>query len=59
MNIKVDFSDTLNHRYENAKKDMRQMNRIKAEIDFNKMLQKALTDKPNDEDEIQREEKNF
>ncbi len=60
LKINADFSATLNKRYENARRDMRRMNEIKAELDFNKMLQKELTQENKNENEIETDdEKNF
>ena len=49
--IKVGFKELLNQKYKNARQDMRQMNKIQAELDFNKRLQEELTQKPVDDDD--------
>lgn len=51
---KADFSAILQQRHKNALHDMQEMNKIKEELDFNKMLQQELTGKPgNDEDDTE------
>lgn len=49
--IKVGFKELLNQRYKNARQDMRQMNKIQEELDFNKRLQEELTQKPVEDDD--------
>ena len=51
MNVNTDFSAILTKRYETAREDMQRMNNIKAELDFNKLLQEELTQKPIDDEE--------
>lgn len=52
METKINFSNLVNQRYQTARADMREMNRLKAELDFNKQLQEELTHKKKiDEDQ--------
>ena len=48
---KADFSAILQQRHKNALHDMQEMNKIKEELDFNKMLQQELTGKPDNDDD--------
>ena len=51
--VKADFSAILSQRHKTALHDMQQMNRVKEELDFNKLLQEELTGKPNDDEETE------
>ena len=51
--VKADFSAILSQRHKTALHDMQQMNKIKEELDFNKLLQEELTGKSNDDEETE------
>ena len=51
--VKIEFSSILSQRHKTALHDMQQMNKIKEEIDFNKVLQEELTGKPSDDEDTE------